>query len=130
MTIRTLADDGMAVLLVEQFATLTLAVADEAVVLAGGQITFSGPAAGLTAAPDHLYQAYLGTEPAPSSGLPVLAAAGQGRGCGPGMRTARERREGSSWAARPQPCNAQSPELPGPLPGRVCCRSLLPAVRP
>jgi len=65
-TIRTLADDGMAVLLVEQFATLALGVADEAVVLAGGQITFSGPAAELTAAPDRLHQAYLGTGPAPS----------------------------------------------------------------
>jgi branched-chain amino acid transport system ATP-binding protein len=38
-TVRALADDGMAVLLVEQFATLALGVADDAVVLAAGRVT-------------------------------------------------------------------------------------------
>ena len=60
-TVRALADEGMAVLLVEQFATLALGTADEAVVLAGGHVTFSGPAAELAAAPGRLHQAYLGT---------------------------------------------------------------------
>ena len=60
-TVRTLADEGMAVLLVEQFATLALGVADEAVVLASGRMTFAGPAADLAASPVRLHQAYLGT---------------------------------------------------------------------
>jgi branched-chain amino acid transport system ATP-binding protein len=63
-TIRALADDGMAVFLVEQFATLALGVADDAVVLAGGRMTFSGPATQLAASPLLLHQAYLGTEDA------------------------------------------------------------------
>jgi branched-chain amino acid transport system ATP-binding protein len=59
-TVRALADDGMAVLLVEQFATLALGVADDAVVLASGRMTFAGPAAQLTASPALLHRAYLG----------------------------------------------------------------------
>jgi branched-chain amino acid transport system ATP-binding protein len=51
----------MAVLLVEQFATLALGVADEAAVLASGRMTFAGPAAELAASPALLHQAYLGT---------------------------------------------------------------------
>jgi branched-chain amino acid transport system ATP-binding protein len=60
-TVRGLADEGMAVLLVEQFATLALSVADDAVVLAGGRMTFAGPAAELAASPARLHQAYLGS---------------------------------------------------------------------
>jgi branched-chain amino acid transport system ATP-binding protein len=59
-TVRGLADEGMAVLLVEQFATLALGIADDAVVLSGGRMTFSGPAAELAASPDRLHRAYLG----------------------------------------------------------------------
>ncbi|TDD69395.1 ABC transporter ATP-binding protein [Actinomadura rubrisoli] len=62
--VRSLADDGVAVLLVEQFATLALEIADTAHVLAGGRLTHSGPAAPLRKAPDKLHAAYLG-EPAP-----------------------------------------------------------------
>jgi branched-chain amino acid transport system ATP-binding protein len=58
--VRGLADDGMAVLLVEQFATLALGIADDAVVLASGRVTFSGPAAELAASPARLHRAYLG----------------------------------------------------------------------
>ncbi len=63
-TIRALAEDGMAVLLVEQFATLALGIADDAVVLASGRMTFSGPAARLATSSALLHQAYLGTEAA------------------------------------------------------------------
>ena len=59
--VRGLADEGMAVLLVEQFATLALGVADDAVVLAGGRVTFVGPAMELAASPARLHQAYLGS---------------------------------------------------------------------
>jgi branched-chain amino acid transport system ATP-binding protein len=65
--VRALADEGVAVLLVEQFATLALAVADTAHVLAGGRLTHSGPAAPLRKAPNVLHAAYLG-EPAPQGG--------------------------------------------------------------
>jgi branched-chain amino acid transport system ATP-binding protein len=45
--LRTIADDGVAVLLAEQNATRALAIADEAVVLAQGGVAHRGPAAGL-----------------------------------------------------------------------------------
>jgi len=59
-TVRVLADDGMAVLLVEQFATLALGVADDAVVLAGGKVTYTGAAAELAASAARLHEVYLG----------------------------------------------------------------------
>ncbi|WP_207400979.1 ABC transporter ATP-binding protein [Actinomadura roseirufa] len=58
--VRSLADDGVAVLLVEQFATLALGIADTAHVLAGGRLTHSGPAAPLRKSPELLHSAYLG----------------------------------------------------------------------
>ncbi|QKG21436.1 ABC transporter ATP-binding protein [Actinomadura verrucosospora] len=58
--VRALADGGVAVLLVEQFATLALGIADTAHVLAGGRLTHSGPAAPLRKTPDVLHAAYLG----------------------------------------------------------------------
>jgi branched-chain amino acid transport system ATP-binding protein len=45
--VRALADAGMAVLLVEQFAPLALQIGDGASVLRGGRIVFDGPAASL-----------------------------------------------------------------------------------
>ena len=60
-TVRRLADAGVAIVLVEQFARLALEVADEAVVLAAGRPTYSGSAAELRGAPDLLHEAYLGT---------------------------------------------------------------------
>ncbi|MBB4919350.1 ABC transporter ATP-binding protein [Streptosporangium saharense] len=62
--VRDLAASGVAVLLVEQFATLALKIADTAHVLSGGTLTYSGPAAGLRSAPERLHAAYLG-EPLP-----------------------------------------------------------------
>jgi branched-chain amino acid transport system ATP-binding protein len=60
-TVRDLADHGMAVVLVEQFARLALEIADEAVVLAAGRVTYSGSAAELRRSADVLHEAYLGT---------------------------------------------------------------------
>ncbi|MEU9022969.1 ABC transporter ATP-binding protein [Actinomadura sp. NPDC048394] len=59
--VRALADGGVAVLLVEQFATLALEIADTAHVLAGGRLTHTGPAAPLRKNPELLQAAYLGT---------------------------------------------------------------------
>lgn len=58
--VRNFADQGMAVLLVEQFATLALQVSDHAVVLAAGRMTYSGDARLLLAAPERLHEVYLG----------------------------------------------------------------------
>ena len=59
--IRTAATDGgAAVLLVEQHATAALAVADRAVVMRGGRVVASGPAATLRAQRDLLEATYLG----------------------------------------------------------------------
>ncbi len=61
--LRRLADDGMAVLVVEQFAPLALSVADRAYVLHRGRMAFAGRAVDLAARPDVLEAAYLGAPP-------------------------------------------------------------------
>ncbi|WP_067815646.1 ABC transporter ATP-binding protein [Actinomadura kijaniata] len=61
--VRALADGGVTVLLVEQFATLALEIADSAHVLAGGALTYSGPPGPLRASPGRLHAAYLGETP-------------------------------------------------------------------
>lgn len=57
---RTLADRGLGVLLVEQFAEEALKVGDHAYLLAHGEVSFSGSAASLLAQPEVLRRAYLG----------------------------------------------------------------------
>ena len=57
--VRELADQGMAVLLVEQFAALALSVADRAYVMERGQIVFGGTAQHLIENPDLIARAYL-----------------------------------------------------------------------
>ncbi len=57
--VRQLADDGMAVLLVEQFAALALGIGDNAYVLSNGSIVFSGPCAELSTESEVLHSAYL-----------------------------------------------------------------------
>jgi branched-chain amino acid transport system ATP-binding protein len=47
------------VLLIEQFATVALGLANHAHVMEGGQIRFSGPASELRAHPELLQSAYL-----------------------------------------------------------------------
>jgi branched-chain amino acid transport system ATP-binding protein len=58
-TIRAIADSGIGVLLIEQFATLALGLARRAYVLEGGRLRFSGPASELREKPELLRSAYL-----------------------------------------------------------------------
>ncbi|MGY1813347.1 ABC transporter ATP-binding protein [Blastococcus sp. SYSU D00820] len=60
--VRQLADEGRAVLLVEQFAALALTISDTAHVMQRGSILLSEDAAVLRARPDLLRQAYLSGE--------------------------------------------------------------------
>jgi branched-chain amino acid transport system ATP-binding protein len=57
--IRTIAESGTGVLLIEQFATVALGLANQAHVMEGGRIRFSGPAAELRDHPELLQSAYL-----------------------------------------------------------------------
>ena len=57
--IRTIIESGTGVLLIEQFATVALSLANHAHIMEGGQIRFSGPAADLRAHPELLQSAYL-----------------------------------------------------------------------
>jgi branched-chain amino acid transport system ATP-binding protein len=58
-TIEKLAQEGIGVLLIEQFATIALGMANEAYVMGGGQIRFSGTASELKKNPELLQSAYL-----------------------------------------------------------------------
>ncbi|MFF7415630.1 ABC transporter ATP-binding protein [Streptomyces lydicus] len=60
--IRQIADDGCAVLLVEQFAHAALSVADTACVLAHGKLTYHGEPGPLRTSDDALKHAYLGDD--------------------------------------------------------------------
>jgi branched-chain amino acid transport system ATP-binding protein len=63
--VRALADDGVAVLLVEQYATLALSVGTAAMVLFRGRIVLRDSAAELSRHTDRLHRAYLGANGAP-----------------------------------------------------------------
>jgi branched-chain amino acid transport system ATP-binding protein len=67
-TVRAAAGRGVTVLLVEQYANLALEYADRAYVLAGGRLSYGGPASTLRATPDLLHRAYLGERVATSGG--------------------------------------------------------------
>jgi branched-chain amino acid transport system ATP-binding protein len=58
--VRKLAEEGLAVLLVEQFAALALSIGDRAYVLRRGQIVYDGPCPALAQPPDLLHRLYLG----------------------------------------------------------------------
>ena len=58
-TIEKLADEGIGVLLIEQFATIALGMANEAYVMGHGKIEFSGTASELKKKPELLQSAYL-----------------------------------------------------------------------
>jgi branched-chain amino acid transport system ATP-binding protein len=58
-TIRTVAESGVGVLLIEQFATIALGLAQHAYVLEGGRIRLSGRASELRDRPELLESAYL-----------------------------------------------------------------------
>jgi branched-chain amino acid transport system ATP-binding protein len=66
-TIRAVAEAGIGVLLIEQFATVALGLANRAYVLEGGRLRFSGLARQLREKPELLRSAYLlrGSEDAP-----------------------------------------------------------------
>jgi branched-chain amino acid transport system ATP-binding protein len=60
--VRRVADEtGAVVVLVEQHAHLALAVADQAIVLAHGEVALAGPAEAIAADPAGLEAAYMGT---------------------------------------------------------------------
>ncbi|HEX2701845.1 MAG TPA: ABC transporter ATP-binding protein [Solirubrobacteraceae bacterium] len=58
-TLRTVADSGTGILLIEQFATVALSLANHAYVMNGGKIEFSGEAGELREKPELLHSAYL-----------------------------------------------------------------------
>jgi branched-chain amino acid transport system ATP-binding protein len=61
----TAAQQGMAVLLVEQFAHLALQIGDVGHVMTNGKIVLSGPCRELAAQPDQVHRAYMQGAPAP-----------------------------------------------------------------
>jgi len=71
-TIRTVAESGVGVLLIEQFATVALGLANRAHVMDRGRIRFSGAASELRARPELLQSSYLpgGAAPAEASSGP------------------------------------------------------------
>jgi branched-chain amino acid transport system ATP-binding protein len=58
-TIRELAEAGIGVLLIEQFATIALALANGAHIMEGGKLQYSGTAQELRSNPELLRNAYL-----------------------------------------------------------------------
>jgi branched-chain amino acid transport system ATP-binding protein len=62
--VRRLADEGLAILLVEQFAALALSIGDRAYVMRRGRIVHDGACKALARTPDELHRLYLGTEAA------------------------------------------------------------------
>ncbi|AZS39852.1 ATP-binding cassette domain-containing protein [Microbacterium oxydans] len=58
--VQSIAESGVGVLLVEQFTQLALGLAEEAVVVAGGRVSFQGTAQALQEDPALLHRAYLG----------------------------------------------------------------------
>jgi branched-chain amino acid transport system ATP-binding protein len=76
-TIREVADSGIGVLLIEQFATVALGLSNGAYVMEGGRIQYSGSAKELRDDPSRLHNAYLlrtvagDSIPAPTESLPA-----------------------------------------------------------
>ena len=68
--IRTVAESGTGVLLIEQFATVALGLAHQAHIMEGGRLRFSGLASELREQPELLSSAYLlrGSTPGPLRG--------------------------------------------------------------
>jgi branched-chain amino acid transport system ATP-binding protein len=58
--VRGLADEGVGVLLVEQFALLALSIGDRANVMVRGEIAYEGSCEDLRGDPDRLHELYLG----------------------------------------------------------------------
>jgi branched-chain amino acid transport system ATP-binding protein len=77
-TIRAVAESGIGVLLIEQFATVALGLANRAHIMEGGQLRFSGLARELREKPELLRSAYLlrGSSSGASSSAPARPAKG------------------------------------------------------
>jgi branched-chain amino acid transport system ATP-binding protein len=75
-TIRAVAESGIGVLLIEQFATVALGLANRAYLLEGGQLRFSGLARELRDQPELLSSAYL-LRGSPEGAAPPARAAGR-----------------------------------------------------
>jgi branched-chain amino acid transport system ATP-binding protein len=71
--IRSVAESGTGVLLIEQFATVALGLASQAYIMEGGWLRFSGPAQELREHPELLQSAYLlrGSEATPPLAPPA-----------------------------------------------------------
>jgi branched-chain amino acid transport system ATP-binding protein len=65
-TIGTIAERGVGILLIEQFTTLALSLANRAYVMVRGDVTFSGGAEELRRNPEILHGAYLASGKAAS----------------------------------------------------------------
>ncbi len=72
-TIRKVADSGIGVLLIEQFVTVALGLANRAHIMEGGRLQFSGLAAQLRDNPELLHSAYLLRGSDGASRLPAVA---------------------------------------------------------
>jgi branched-chain amino acid transport system ATP-binding protein len=72
-TIQSIADAGIGVLLIEQFATVALGLSERAYVMEGGRIRFSGQAQELKENPDLLHSAYLFRGAPTTNGAPAAA---------------------------------------------------------
>jgi branched-chain amino acid transport system ATP-binding protein len=75
-TIRSVAESGIGVLLIEQFATVALGLANRAYIMEGGRIQFSGQARELRENPELLQSAYLLRGRNGGAGAPSSATAG------------------------------------------------------
>jgi branched-chain amino acid transport system ATP-binding protein len=75
-TIRTVAESGVGVLLIEQFATVALGLANRAYIMEGGRIQFSGQAEELRENPNLLHSAYLLRGSVGENGAPAADASG------------------------------------------------------
>ncbi len=75
-TIRSIAESGIGVLLIEQFTTVALGLANRAYVMEGGRIRFSGGAQELRDKPELLHSAYLYRGASVPNGSPAGAPAG------------------------------------------------------
>ena len=75
-TIRSVAESGVGVLLIEQFAALALGLANRAYIMEGGKIQFSGMANELREKPELLQSAYLLRGRNGAGGAPAVTGAG------------------------------------------------------
>jgi branched-chain amino acid transport system ATP-binding protein len=71
--IRSIAESGIGVLLIEQFATVALGLAESAHIMEGGRLQFSGLAKQLREKPELLQSAYLLRGSTVTNGAPFMA---------------------------------------------------------